>query len=95
MEQFLSYHLSVLYILKLNYFTDYVNFAFYLRNNNDTLRIIKKIKLLKCKGHDGLLKLINNDISNCITLIINQSLSLCIYPDSLKVAKVTLIYKKR
>ena len=53
MEQFLSYHLSVLYILKLNYFTDYVNFAFYLRNNNDTLRIIKKIKLLKCKGHDG------------------------------------------
>ena len=68
-------------------------------NNNDTIRIIKKIKLSKSKGHDGvsteLLKLINNDISNYITLIINQSLTSCIYPDSLKVAKVTPIYKKK
>ena len=52
--------------------------------------LLKKIKLSKSKGHDGVsierLKLINNDISNCITLIINQSLTSCIYPDSLKVA---------
>ena len=60
------------------------HFAFHLIYNNDTIRIIKKIKLSKSKGHDGvsteLLKLINNDISNCITLIINQSLTSCIYP---------------
>ena len=87
-----------------SHFQDYLtnhtdcHFAFHLINNNDTIRIIKKIKLSKSKGHDGvsteLLKLINNDISNCITLIINQSLTSCIYPDSLKVAKVTPIYKK-
>ena len=29
------------------------HFAFYLINNNDTIRIIKKIKLSKSKGHDG------------------------------------------
>ena len=88
-----------------SHFQDYLtnhtdcHFAFHLINNNDTIRIIEKIKLSKSKGHDGvsteLLKLINNDISNCITLIINQSLTSCIYPDSLKVAKVTPIYKKR
>ena len=87
-----------------SHFQDYLtnhtdcHFAFHLINNNDTIRIVKKIKLSKGKGHDGvfteLLKLINNDISNCITLIINQSLTSCIYPDSLKVAKVTPIYKK-
>ena len=76
-----------------SHFQDYLtnhtdcHFAFHLINNNDTIRIIKKIKLSKSKGHDGvsteLLKLINNDISNCITLIINQSLTSCIYPDSL------------
>ena len=78
-----------------SHFQDYLtnhtdcHFAFHLINNNDTIRIIKKIKLSKSKGHDGvtteLLKLINNDISNCITLIINQSLTSCIYPDSLRV----------
>ena len=87
-----------------SHFQDYLtnhtdcHFAFHLINNNDTIRIIKKIKFSKSKGHDGvsteLLKLINNDISNCIILIINQSLTSCIYLDSLKVAKVTPIYKK-
>ena len=87
-----------------SHFQDYLtnhtdcHFAFHLINNNDTLRIIKKIKVSKSKRHDGvsseLLKLINYYISNCITLIINQSLTSCIYPDSLKVAKVTSIHKK-
>ena len=66
---------------KGSHFQDYLtnhtdcHLAFHLINNNDTIRIIKKIKLSKSKGHDGvsteLLKLINNDISKCITLIIN------------------------
>ena len=48
------------------------------------------------KGYDGIstehLKLIN--ISKCLTLIINQSLSSGIFPDKLKIAKVTPIFKK-
>ena len=50
------------------------------------------------KGYDGIsteyLKLINKDISKCLTLIINQSLNSGIFPDKLKIAKVTPIYKK-
>ena len=41
-----------------------------------------------------LLKLITGDISKCITLIINQSLHSGIFPDKLKIAKVTPIHKK-
>ena len=40
------------------------------------------------------LKLINKDISKCLTLIISQSLNSGIFPDKLKIAKVTPIYKK-
>ena len=50
------------------------------------------------KGYDGSstehLKLINNDLSKCLILIINQSLNSGIFPDQLKIAKVTPIYKK-
>ena len=50
------------------------------------------------KGYDGVstehLKLINKDISKCLTLIINQSLNSGIFSDKLKIAKVTPIYKK-
>ena len=44
-------------------------------DNTATIRIIKNTKISQSKGHDGifseLVKLINNDISNFITLIIN------------------------
>ena len=67
-------------------------------DNNYTIQIIKNIKTSRSTGHDGisseLLKLINNDISACITLIINQSIKSGIFPDRLKIAKVTPIYKK-
>ena len=56
------------------------------------------MKISQRKGNDGisseLVKLINNDISYCITLIINQSLTSGIFPNRLKIAKVTPIYKK-
>ena len=62
-------------------------FAFHLINNNDTLRIIKNIKMSHSKDYDGIstehLKLINKDISKCLTLIINQSLNSGIFPDKL------------
>ena len=51
------------------------------------------------KGHDGmsseLLKLTTNDIFKCITVIINQSLTSGIFPNSLKIAKVTNNEKKQ
>ena len=67
-----------------SHFRDYLTrhtearFAFHEIHNYKTIRIIKNIKLSSSKGHDGisseLLKLISDDISKCITLIINQSL---------------------
>ena len=60
--------------------------------------VIKGIKTSRSNGHDGisseLLKLISNDIAHSITLIINQSLKSGIFPNQLKIAKVTPIYKK-
>ena len=50
------------------------------------------------KGYDGIsnehLKLINKDISKCLTLIINQSLNSGIFADKLKIAKVTPMIRK-
>ena len=73
-------------------------FAFYSIGNTETLRIIKNMKTSHSRGHDGisseLLKLIADDISKYITLIINQSLHSGIFPDILKIAKVTPIHKK-
>ena len=83
-----------------DYLTDQVDaqFAFRSISNSDTLRMIKNVKLLNSKGHDGissdLLKLIGNAISKSITLIINQSLTTGIFPDRLKIAKVIPIFKK-
>ena len=84
-----------------NYLTDDIKwkFAFHLIDNNATIRIIKHTKNSTSKGHGGifseLLKLITNDISKCITVIFNQSLTSGIFPNSLKIAKVTPIFKKR
>ena len=72
----------------------YSNFDFRLIDNRYTL--IKDIKMSMSKGHDGisseLLKLVNDDISSCITLIINQSLTTGIFPDKLIIAKVTPVF---
>ena len=62
------------------------NFAFRLIDNRYTLKIIKDIKMSMSNGHDGisseLLKLVNDDISSCITLINNQSLTTGIFPEN-------------
>ena len=74
------------------------NFLFHSINRSYIIQIIKNIKLSRSNGHDSilseLLKLVNIDISGCITLIITQSLRSGIFPDHLKIAKVTPIYKK-
>ena len=84
-----------------DYLTDRIDsqFIFPIIDNNYTIQIIKNIKTSRSIGHGGisseLLKLINNDISACITLIINQSIKSGIFSDRLKIAKVTPIYKKK
>ena len=74
------------------------NFEFRLVDSHNIKQIIKGIKTSRSNGHDGisseLLKLISNDIADSITLIINQSLKSGIFPNQLKIAKVTPIYKK-
>ena len=81
----------------LNHQTE-TNFSFHMIDNNATVRMIKSMKMLQSKGHDGissvLIKLINTDIFSSITVIINQTLTSGIFPDKLKMAKVTLIFKK-
>ena len=74
------------------------NFEFRLGDSHYIKQIIKGIKTSQSNRHDGipseLLKLISNDIADSITLIINQSLKSGIFPNQLKIAKVTPIYKK-
>ena len=67
-------------------------------DSHDLKQIIKGIKTSRSNGNDGisseLLKLISNDIADSITLIINHSLKSGIFPNQLKIAKVTPIYIK-
>ena len=74
------------------------SFDFRLVDSHDVKQIIKRIETSRSNGHDGisseLIKLISCDIADSITLIINQSLKSGIFPDQLKIAKVTPIYKK-
>ena len=63
-----------------------------------TMEIIDSLKAKSSCGVDGLsvklLKLIKDEISTALTLVINQSLLSGIFPDQLKIAKVIPVYKK-
>ena len=84
--------------------TSYLNtpvhstFKFKTINNATTLQYLSNLTNSYSCGHDNinntLLKSISNEISNCITLIINQSISTGSYPENLKLAKVVPIFKK-
>ena len=67
-------------------------------NNATTLQYLSNLTNSYSCGHDNinntLLKSISNEISSCITLIINQSISTGSYPENLKLAKVIPIFKK-
>ena len=86
------------------HFTDYLlnpsiyNFTFELITEETTMEIINNLKPKPSCGYDGistkLLKTCKLEICKSLTLIINQSLSTGIFPDSLKVAKVIPLYKK-
>ena len=67
-------------------------------NEADIISIIDGLKNKNSCGHDNiytkLLKRIYPAIIKPLVLIINQSLTQGIYPDSLKISKITQIYKK-
>ena len=85
-------------------YKDYLNksitstFSFETVTQEDILKVIKNLKSKSSVGHDGistlLLKVISSDIIHILTGIINQSLCTGIFPDSLKLAKITPIFKK-
>ena len=70
-------------------------FTFNTINEETAERIINDISSKTSYGHDGLssvlLKKIKNDISGCLTMLINQSLDTGIFPEKLKLTKPKLI----
>ena len=74
------------------------NFTFDPVSKETIIRIINNLNSKTSYGHDGLssvlLKAIQNDISESLTILINQSLDTGIFPDKLKLAKVIPIFKK-
>ena len=86
------------------HFTDYLlnpsmyNFTFELITEDTTMEILNNLKPKPSCGYDGistkLLKTCKFEICKPLTLIINQTLSTGIFPDTLKIAKVIPLYKK-
>ena len=74
----------------------YDEFQFNLINNQHTTSISSQIKTKYSYGYDGissaLLKIIINEITLSLTLIINQCLTTGILPDKLKIGKIILHY---
>ena len=76
----------------------YHTFKFDTITNNETIRIITKIKSKHSCGHynisTALLKQIKTEISPSITLIVNHCLTTGILPNKLKIAKVVPVLNK-
>ena len=73
-------------------------FNFKIIDNATTMQYLSKITNSHSCGHDNIssstLKCIAHEICQCLTLIINQSITTGIFPENLKIAKVVPIYKK-
>ena len=62
-----------------------------------TIKLIDNLEYKNSSDHDGsnkLLKTIKGDISQSLTIIINQMLTTVIFPDAFKVSKVIPLFKK-
>ena len=68
-------------------------------HEDDILKIINKMDKKGSSGYDmfcnKIIIAIKNEISNPLTLIINQMLESGIFPDSLKTAKIIPLFKKK
>ena len=73
-------------------------FSFELVNENTVSKIMDNLSTKKSRGIDELsthlIKSIKSEILGPLTITINQSLVTGIFPDKLKIAKVTPIFKK-
>lgn len=73
-------------------------FDFSSVTNNDVLTTIESLESKSSCGYDNLssimLKNIKNEISPILTTIVNQAFNSGTFPDKLKIAKVSPIYKK-
>ena len=83
-----------------NYLKKKINSRFHFSHSNsqDIIKIIDSLKSKTSYGHDGmsnkLLKYVKQELTEPILLIINQCISKGLFPNKLKVAKVTPVYKK-
>ena len=85
-------------------FKDYLNcchdddFAFKNVDNSTVLKVIDSLKSKVSSGSDKisnkLLKHVKHELTDPLTRIINQTIDTGIFPDLLKIAKVTPIFKK-
>ena len=75
------------------------SFSFNYTTPGDVSKLISKLKTKNSAGHDRmsteLLQKIRSSLSPAMSLIIKQSLFTGIFPDSLKIAKILPIFKKR
>ena len=94
-EQFDNHELSYKTYLQTHHAQ---NCRFELIDENATIKVIDYIENKSSSGHDGisniLLKYVKLEISKPLTLIINQMITTGIFQESLKIAKIILIYKK-
>ena len=64
----------------------------------DTMKAIDNLENKNSSGHDGisnkLLKSIRYELCKPLTLIINQMLSSCVFPEAFKKSKIIPLYKK-
>ena len=74
------------------------SFSFSTVDTDFVQKMISELKSKSSFGHDGvssiLLKKLSPEIHEVLTCIINQSLMTGIFPNSLKIAKISPIYKK-
>ena len=82
------------------YLGEQSNQSMYMRKTNtqEVLDLISKLESKKSSGHDGLsskfIKLCSPFLSVILANIFNQSITNGVYPDSLKIARVSPIHKK-
>ena len=74
------------------------SFSFNLVDENDVMKYLTTLRSKNVSGHDGisvkLLKYLVPVMIKPLTLIINQSLVTGIFPEKLKIAKVSPLFKK-
>ena len=90
-------HPSIIKIKENNAYSDM--FHFQCINHADVVKIINDFDSKKAQGYDRMpMKMLQKSakyIASAIAKIINDSMSNCVFPDSLKLAEVSSLFKKK